>query len=128
MGAPDAIPYKHISMERLTALRLCVQRKDQAAHGIGVMVIETLRENQKAESAPDEYAKLVRRGAIFTESSKRLDHFMAVVERADRDQGQMGELAMREVGVDPSKATYTIDLNNGLILRLVNGDWQPVEA
>ena len=117
-----------ISAERLAVLQEQVRLKDQAAFALGVAVAELELEKARVRGSLEmsDHEKLYRIGAAHSEFDKYVGTHMRTVAGANSKQAEVGEAALRELGL-PHERTFTIDPKSGEVLELLNGAYVPVE-
>lgn len=116
-----------VAPERLRELQEQIGRKDQAAFALGVAVAELELEKARVRGSlsMSAHEKLYRIGAATSEFDKYKDTHMHVVAEANARQQEVGDAALRELGLAPER-TFIIEPKSGDVLELVNGAY--VEA
>ncbi len=123
---------KKISSEHLAHIRDISSRREAEAQRMGVAVIEF--EQAKASIyqrfAARPKSLQVRLGAAAHELEMHKRSIMARVESLVVQQREVGEHAMREVGVNPQErgTDFTIDLKTGEVLSLRDNAWISIEG
>jgi hypothetical protein len=116
---------KTVTMEEVKLIRALRQRRDEYACAIGRALVEGeqyRRELKFGRRVNDE-----KRGASLVEFERIKSNYMAKIDANGAEEVGVATQALRAAGVDPESATYSIDVNNGRILKLVGGVWREVE-
>jgi len=108
---------KKISDSHLDQLKAQQAVRDAAAFAFGSASIEFELEKHRI-FAPGQEDKTLRYGALCVELDGHRERCLLIVARSKKLTDALGSEAMREAGVDPESATYTIDLSTGAVLRL----------
>ena len=117
----------HVSSSRLTSIREQVSRKNDLAHAIGIALIGYEMEKAKVMSSGGK-GIAQKLGAVQVEYERIRARTMTAVARADAAQKAMGEAALAEIGLASDKRVFTIDVETGEVLELIDGAYLPVEA
>ena len=122
---------KHISGANLGHLRdLLSRREAEATHmGVALVELELAKARIYEKYAARRKALHLHLGAAQHEFEMIKRAIMARVESLVVQQREVGEHAMREVGIDPHRrgTDYTINLKNGQVLELYDSTWIPVK-
>ena len=116
---------KKISEKYLAQLKMQQSVRDSAAYAFGSASVEFEIEKAKLVMLKGN-DKTLRYGALCFELDGHRERCMKIVARSMKEQKKIGDAAMRESGIDPDPATFTIDLATGVVQQLVGADW--VEA
>lgn len=115
----------------LKQLKLLLSMKNEAAQALGVNILDVLTQEKRlvAEigSKDPTQDQLLRLGALRHEGKKFEQFFLSKIEAFNRDQARVGDEALRATGLNADRDELTIDISNGLVLRLESGAWKPVK-
>lgn len=110
-----------LSAAQLKRLQDVHAKQDQNAHALGVCEWEFERERERLMSSPK--VDKMRLGALHYEHDQRRAFLLGTIQRTEREQKQIGEELLSEIGIDTKAGHFTIEPRTGRVLKLVNGIW-----
>ena len=109
--------------QRIDELRT---RQNYHAFSLGQLEWEFLKKRAPLlDIAADGKPDLERLGALQWEHDQRQAFWYKKITETENQQRTVGEEALRMAGVDPDAGEFTIE--EGVVMRLDNGAWFPLE-
>ena len=113
----------------LTKLRDLHRRRDEQASIAGGALLATMQRETEIitnlADRPDERNQ--RLGALRYEFLMESRKCERLIRASVTDEAELGESALRFVGLNPDREELRIDVSNGLVLALRDGAWVPRE-
>lgn len=118
---------KVLKIDETSRRNLCAETeyRDRTAARLGASMIETLRKIQLA-SDDDEQGDEQEAGAALVELFRMGKLALRDIESSEAKQVACVTSALKALGVDVKQASYTVDPEDGRVLKLRDGQWTAI--